>query len=78
VVKILVKPRRKAPDPGAPRVMCGECRYEFGIRKQVKELRGPRRCPRCRVRLVEPGLGFLLGRDRGVGVDRRRRPDGGA
>lgn len=71
MVQVLVKPRRKKFVDDVPRALCGECGYEFPIRKKDRELRGPRRCPRCRVRLVQPGLGFLHGRD-------HRQPKGGA
>ena len=74
MVQIMVKRTRKAVKRGGLRVLCGECRYEFEPRKAARELLGPRRCPRCRVRLVEPGLGFLHGRDRRSDV----RPRGGA
>lgn len=54
-VTVLVRRPRKRPEGKGPRVLCAECGYEFGLRKQDHELRGPRRCPKCRARLVPQG-----------------------
>ncbi len=51
-VTVLVRRPRKRSEVKGPRVLCAECGYEFTLRKQDHELRGPRRCPKCRVRLV--------------------------
>lgn len=45
--EVLVRHRRTGP-----RLNCGECGHIWAMRIPRNQLRGQRRCPKCRVRLA--------------------------
>ena len=53
-VETLVRHRRRKPVWKGKRLMCGVCGHVWVMRKSHGQLRGQRRCPKCRVRLVRP------------------------